>query len=359
MDHKTKEKRTCVQCLLTEDTPGIRFDDGGLCNYCSSYRTKLDVLGEEKLKELLLAHRERNKDRKYDCMIGLSGGRDSTYTLHKLVKDYGMRVLCIHYDNPFTSEQARKNMQRASELLNVDIIKWGFKEGEHVRATKKALKVWARRPSSSLIPIVCAHCKNWWPTIFKIARKNGISLIVIGSNPLETASFKRAGFGGARTYHRFANIPRIVIRSLKEILSNPRYLTLSWKLIMSMYLGASHSSPYLKRRYRDIHVIRLFDYIKWDEKEIEETVKAALDWKKSPEVESSWRFDCRLDYVRRKMYSATVGVTELRDLFSKMIREGMMTREEAQSRLSREDHVDPAVVEDVLSQVGMRPEDLP
>jgi len=83
-----------------------------------------------------------------------------------------------------------------------------------------------------------------------------------------------------------------------------------------------------------------------------------LGWRKSPEVESSWRFDCRLDYVRRRMYSATIGVTELRDLFSKMIREGIMTREEAQERLQREDPVPKAVVDEVLKTIDMRIEDL-
>ncbi|MEN6559597.1 MAG: ATPase [Acidobacteriota bacterium] len=353
------EKRTCTRCLLTETTPGISFDADGVCNYCATYESKLNVQGEDKLLELLRTYKEKTKDKKYDCMVGLSGGRDSTYTLYKLVKDYGMRVLCIHYDNPFTSPQAVENMRRASEALGVEVVGWGFPQGEHVRATKKALRIWARRPSSALIPIVCAHCKNWWPTIFKIARKNDISLIVIGSNPLETASFKKAAFGGSRTYHKLTNIPRIIGRTAKELAANPRYLTLSWPLILSMYLGASHSSPYLRKRYKDIQVIRLFDYLPWNEREVEDKAKAFLGWERSPEVESSWRFDCRLDYVRRKMYAATVGVTELRDLFSKMIREGMMTREEAAARLEKEDRVDPAVIEDVLRQVDMKSDDLP
>ena len=107
-----------------------------------------------------------------------------------------------------------------------------------------------------------------------------------------------------------------------------------------------------------MNVIRLFDYIKWDESEVESTIKTHLDWKKSPEVASSWRFDCRLDYVRRKLYASTVGVTELRDLFSKMIREGMITREDALERLNVEDHIPLPVIEDVLSKIDMKVSDL-
>lgn len=346
----------CTNCLLTDKTPGISFNTHGLCNYCEGYE-KMQVQGEKKLIDFLNLY--RNKKGKYDCMVGISGGRDSTYTLWKLVNDYKLKVLAIHYDNPFTSEQAKRNMEKTAEILGIDIIKWRFPEGEHLNATKKAMKVWSHNPSSMMIPVVCAHCKNWWPTIFKHARKNDVSLIIIGSNPLETASFKKKGFGGARTYHKLSNLPNVLAKSLKELMANPRYLTsVSWSLILSMYLGASHSSPYLKWRYKDMTVIRLFDYIKWDETEVESTITDHLAWKKSSEVESSWRFDCRLDYVRRQMYASTVGVTELRDLLSKMIREEMITREKALERLNVEDHIQLSVIEDVLSMIEMKVPDL-
>jgi len=354
----TDEKRICQRCVLTEGTPGISFGAAGVCSYCATYESKMNVLGEEALRRLLSSEKERKKSRAYDCAAGISGGRDSTYTLYKLVKDYKMRVLGIHYDNPFTSPQARENMSRAAEILGVKVVDWRFAEGEHLNATRKALRIWARRPSSKLIPILCAHCKNVWPPIFKQARAHDVSLIVIGSNPLETASFKAKGFGGARTYHKLTNLPKIVSGTAREILANPGYLTLSWKLILSMYLGASHSSPYLRKIYRDINVIRLFDYLRWDEGEVERTIERELGWRKSPEVESSWRFDCRLDYVRRQMYAATVGVTELRDLFSKMIREGMLTRAEALSRLEREEPVKRDVADSVLGQLGLKWGDL-
>jgi hypothetical protein len=352
------DDRTCSRCVLTEHTPGISFDEAGVCSYCRTYESKLNVLGEDKLIELLNAQKEKNQGRKFDCMVGVSGGRDSTYTLYKLVRDYGMRVLGIHYDNPFQSEQAVRNMQRASEILKVEILRWSHKEAATLRGTKKALRLWSRRPSAPLIPLVCLSCKAAFPIQLKHARKNGVSLYVIGSNPLETASFKSEEFGGARTYHKLSNIPRIIKKSLGEIAHNPGYLGLSWKLVLLTYLGASHSSPYMRARYGDIKVIRLFDYIKWNEKEVESLIARELDWKKSPEVESSWRFDCRLDYVKRKMYASTVGVTELRDLFSKMTREGLMTREEALERLKREDHVPTSVADDVLRPLDLKLEDL-
>lgn len=268
-------------------------------------------------------------------------------------------MLAVNYANPFTSEQARVNMQNALSILGVDCVNWEFPNSIHQRATAKALKAWSHRPSSIMIPIVCAHCKCIWPTFFRIARDNNIALVVIGSNPLETAGFKQVGFGGARTYHRIANLPRLVARSLKELLLNPYYLTgCSWRTVGKMYLMAGHSAPYLRWKYEDIAVLRLFDYVRWDEQEVMSTITNHLGWRKSSEVASPWRFDCRLDYVRRLMYTATIGVSELRDLFSKMIREGQMTREQARKRLEIEDVVPEDVVEDVLANLGLGVSDL-
>lgn len=351
----TKREKMCTRCLLTENTPGITFDESGVCNFCRTW-TPIKLKSEDELIELLKCSQRKNG--KYDCIVGLSGGRDSTYVLWKLVKDYRMKVLAVTYDNPFASRQAKENIRKSVELLGVDRVVWGFPNDAHRRATKKYLKIWGHHPSSALIPLVCAHCKTWWPSFFQVARKNDISQFIIGSNPLETATFKKAGFGGARTYHRITNIPNILKKSLGELSMNPRYLNTNWGMILRMYLGASHSTPYMRWRYRDVSVIRLFDYMQWNEKEIESKISEHLGWRKSPEVASSWRFDCRLDYVRRLMYASTVGITELRDLFSKMIREKQLTREEALERLKKEDAVSATLVKEILEELDLNLSDL-
>ena len=349
-------KALCTRCILTEGTPGIQFDKNGVCNYCNSY-VKMNPEGEEKLIKILDQYKAQK--RKYDCMVGLSGGRDSTYTMLKMVRDYGMKVLAVNYKNPFTSGQARINIKRTVDLLGVDYVEWEHPNDIHRKATTKTLKVWSHHPSSMLIPLICAHCKITWPGFFKIAKENNIALIVIGSNPLETASFKKAGLGGARTYHKLVNVPNILIKSARELIKNPRYLySCSWSMVFKMYFMASHSSPYLRMRYNDIKVIRLYDYLTWNENSVLERITNELEWEKSTEVESSWRFDCRLDYVRRLIYASTNGVTELRDLFSKMIREGLITREEALERIKKEDITPISLAENVLSDIGLRFEDL-
>ena len=348
--------KICSRCLLTGGTPGIHFDENKVCNYCIEY-LPMKTYGEEKLLRELDRFRDPNKE--CECMICVSGGRDSTYLLWKMVHDYKMNPLVVTYKSPFLSKQAQSNVELAVRKLKVDHLYWEYPQNAHFKTTKKHLKIWLKKPSSIMIPFVCAHCKSWNFQFYEIAREHKIPLIFFGSNPLETASFKKAGFGGARTYGKLSNIPNILSKSFKELYSNPSYLTANWGIIPKMYLGVGHSTAYMRFRNKDITVIRLFDYLKWDEKNVISTITKNIGWKKSPEVESSWRFDCRLDYFRRLMYHSVIGVTELRDLFSKMIREGMLSREEALERLKKEECISKQVINNVLNSFNLRLSDLP
>ena len=82
-------------------SPVVELDAEGICNHCREH-SSFDFKGEELLKELLNSH--RNQESKYDCMVNISGGRDSAYTLLAMVKDYGMSDLAVNYANPFTDE---------------------------------------------------------------------------------------------------------------------------------------------------------------------------------------------------------------------------------------------------------------
>lgn len=349
------ESTRCAKCVLPASTPNIEFDSNGVCNVCARHRP-MQVQGEQPFRDILDQYRDPAK--KYDCMVGISGGRDSTYLLYNLVKKFKLRVLAVHYNNPFNSAQATRNLDSAVEQLGVDCIRWTYKPEFHVKETRKALKIWSKKPSHSMLPMVCAVCKGWWPHFFRIARENDISLVVIGSNPLESASFKEGSFGGARTYHKLSRMPKTLLKGMGELAGNPGYLTCSWPAVTKAFLMASHDSPYVHWKYPDVRVVRLFDYLKWDEQEVMETISRELGWQKDPEHDSPWRFDCRLDHIKKFLYSKTIGVSELEDLFSKMIREGMMTRERALERLVTENAVPLPLVEDILGRMDLKLEDL-
>jgi len=109
---------------------GIEFDSRGVCNYCRDFEKKLKKMEEKdyaNLQELVKSIKEDGKNKPYDCIVGVSGGVDSSYTLVK-AKELGLRPLAVHMDNGWDSELAANNIKNLVENLGVDlythVINW-------------------------------------------------------------------------------------------------------------------------------------------------------------------------------------------------------------------------------------------
>jgi N-acetyl sugar amidotransferase len=116
----------CSRCIYDETTKGIKFDSEGVCNYCrlteqleKEYKTGTDE-GEEKFLEIVDKIKCSGKNKKYDCVLGVSGGTDSSYMLYKAVK-LGLRPLAVHYDNTWNSSIATENIRKVLSKLNIDL----------------------------------------------------------------------------------------------------------------------------------------------------------------------------------------------------------------------------------------------
>ena len=126
---KEKEnKKQCKRCLYDEDTPSISFDAEGICNYCRNQEEleKQFPGGESGRKQLEnIAHKikKEGKNKKYDVIVGVSGGCDSSYLLH-LAKELGLRPLAVHFDNTWNSKIAVENLNKMLEALRVDL--WSY-----------------------------------------------------------------------------------------------------------------------------------------------------------------------------------------------------------------------------------------
>lgn len=121
----THDKVICKRCLLDSTIPDIFFDNEGICNYCHLHDVMeqlnpIGEKGEEILQKTVAIIKEKGKGKKYDCVVGVSGGADSTYTLY-LVKQLGLRPLAVHLDNGWNGEIAVTNIKNATERLNVDL----------------------------------------------------------------------------------------------------------------------------------------------------------------------------------------------------------------------------------------------
>lgn len=116
----------CNRCLLPASLEGITFDSEGICNHCRNYERNFadwDQISERKSKEFReLLDKARSLKRPYDCLVPLSGGKDSTYALYLATKVYHLRTLAVTLDNGYLSSPARENIKNALANCDADHI---------------------------------------------------------------------------------------------------------------------------------------------------------------------------------------------------------------------------------------------
>jgi N-acetyl sugar amidotransferase len=118
--------RICSRCIYDERVAAIEFDEQGVCNYCrqidrlrSDYGTGTEA-GRQQLATLVEKIKRAGRGHKYDCVIGVSGGTDSSYTLY-LAKEWGLRPLAVHYDNTWNTAISTQNIRKVLAALDVDL----------------------------------------------------------------------------------------------------------------------------------------------------------------------------------------------------------------------------------------------
>ena len=116
----------CPRCVLDESVPGFRFEKNGTCNYCrmQDELERAFPLGEEGasiLKRLADEIRREGRGKAYDCVVGISGGRDTSYCLYYVKEIMGLRPLAVHFDNGWDSDIAKTNLARLCDALDVEL----------------------------------------------------------------------------------------------------------------------------------------------------------------------------------------------------------------------------------------------
>jgi N-acetyl sugar amidotransferase len=160
--------------------PEIVFDENGVCNHCHAYDQMVQeyVIGGEAglrmLGEMVGVIRNEGKDKPYDCIIGVSGGVDSTFVAYK-VKELGLRPLAVHLDNGWDSELAVKNIEQTLKLLGIDLYTHVLDWEEF-----KDLQVAFLKASTPDSEIPTDHAI--WALLGNMAEKIGVRYIVSGLN---------------------------------------------------------------------------------------------------------------------------------------------------------------------------------
>jgi N-acetyl sugar amidotransferase len=170
----------CSRCVMSTSDPEITFDQAGRCNHCTAFVSRAPgltyhgVATELELKRIVETVKRRGAKRRYDCVIGVSGGVDSCYAM-VIAKQLGLRCLAVHVDNGWNSDIAVKNIKKLATALSMDytsvVLDWPeFRDLQ--LAFLKASVVEVETPTDMAIPAA----------LHSVAARHGVRFIVAGGN---------------------------------------------------------------------------------------------------------------------------------------------------------------------------------
>lgn len=323
---KIKELKRCTKCLLPQTFPFIHYDNDGVCNYCHNHKPKNLSHNLGDLKKLVEPYIKTNG--KPDVLIPFSGGRDSTFVLHTVVKDLGLNAIAYTYDWGMVTDLARRNVARICGELGVENIIVAANIHWKRENIRKNIVAWLKNPKLGMIPLFMAGDKFFFYYAHKIKKQLGIDLEVWGTNNLENTNFK-TGFAGLEPQFDKERIYSISLKNQlklfgfvgKNLIQSPGYINQS--LLDSL---GSFASRYITPKADYYH---MFDYIHWNEKHIEDTIINNYNWEKAVDTESTWRIGDGTASFYNYIYTLVSGFSENDTFRSNQIREGMISRDEA------------------------------
>jgi len=324
--------RRCTKCILPETMPFIRFDESGVCNYCRDYK---GITLRDKNTLDAIVEKYRSKSDSPDCIVGLSGGRDSTYGLHYIKTVLKMNPVAYTYDWGMVTDLARRNISRICGKLGIEHILISADIAAKRRYIRKNVTAWLNKPDLGVIPLFMAGDKQYFYYANKIKRQAGAKLIFLCENMLERTDFKTGFCGIAPENIDEDHVYTLLLNSkvklfgyyVKQYLLNRSYLNSS----VLDTLWAYFCYYLMPRDY-----INLFRYINWDEKEIVLTLTEKYDWESAKDTNSTWRIGDGTASFYNYIYYTIAGLTENDTFRSNQIREGIITREDALELVKKE-----------------------
>jgi len=326
--------RICVKCVMDTTTQNINFDTKGVCNFCNLYETirssSWSVAKRESIRCDMIARMKQNgKGRDYDCLLGVSGGVDSSYMACQL-KEWGLRVLAVHFDNGWNTELAVKNIELVCSKLGFDlhthVVNW---------VEFRDLQLAFLRAGVANVEAPTDH--GVFGTIFSAARKYRIRDIVTAVNFATEHTTTSGDYGWAYTDLR--QLKDIHQRFSRSGLSTYPTLSYAKRLFLSNFVGLQIHQP-----------LNMLNYDK--PKAIEYLIKE-IGWKPYPGKHGEsiiTRF--HQSYILPKKFYKDKRTIH----FSDMIRSGLSTRENAMADLSQPPYDELQIKQDkvfVVKKLGI------
>jgi N-acetyl sugar amidotransferase len=311
--------QVCTRCIYDERVNGIEFDDAGVCNYCH----QVDQLkkefgtasrdGENKLDQIIEEIKATGRGKPYDCVIGVSGGTDSSYMVY-LAKEWGLRPLAVHYDNTWNSAIATENIRKVLSALDVDLY-------THVIDNKEADDIFRSFFDAGVAEIEASTDLALAETMYRAAWKYGVRYVLEGHS-FVTEGITPVGrnyFDGKyiRSIHK--QFGRLPMRSYPLM----TFARMMW------WTGAA--------RIRKIRPFWYLDYSK-------ENARAFLEQRFGWSYYGGHHLENRMTAFLHGIYLPQKFSTDMRNnTLAALAREGVMSREDAWAEYNT-----PPVVEDEL-----------
>jgi N-acetyl sugar amidotransferase len=316
----------CIRCCMPETQEGQIFDEFGYCNVCRSSEEKMKIdwgTRRLQLEQILRKAQDEYRDKPYDCIIPISGGKDSVFQLHILVKEYGMRPLAVTFSHNWFSSTGFYNLMNCLERFDVDHIMFTPKRSQVNKLAKKSLSTIGDGVGS--FPL-------------KIAKDFGIKLIVWGESVAESSS--RGTY--AKPLMKFDQDYFLKVSAKVQ----PNKMTSAELPIQELEIYRTpNSAEYAEAQISGIH---LGDYIFWDEERQTEFIKQEYGWKET-HVEGTYKryksAECIMPGVHDFANYLKRGYGRASFHASADVRAGIINREEAFEKLTPLDSVVPKALE--------------
>ena len=332
MTATTTSPRVCTRCIMDETVSGITFDDQGVCNHCHIHDplARLYPLNDEGHQELLSIVEQIKRDgrgRPYDCIVGISGGRDTCYCLY-MTKQLGLRPLAVHFDNGWDSEIAKTNLRNVLEKLDVDLHTVVADWEESRELTNCTIR-------ASLPYIDMTDDVGIVSALYRTAAKEKIRWII------HSHSFRSEGINPLKWNYMDGRLVRQIIR---------RFCRIRLKLFRNVELRHFFWWIFVKR----IRTFTMTNYYNDVGPEIDELLKNDFGWQET----GGWHVDNEIFglacYYSRVKFGIDWRICE----FAAWVRTGVMTREDALQKMTDTPEIESREYVDYgLKKQGISPEE--
>ncbi|MZP29996.1 hypothetical protein GTO91_09795 [Heliobacterium undosum] len=320
----------CASCLLPEGKFEVKLDDRGTCNYCNYYNEHKADIHNYPLYEPLLSQRFEKVRGKYayDIAVGLSGGKDSTYVLYKMVTKYKLKVLAITYDNGFLTDFSLSSIRETVKTLGVDHYYHKPNWKIHQKFYKAAMNKLGD-------PCIACAFGGYFLGI-KLCLENKIPFLVHGRSPFQ---MYRNFFPGSRDIflpmmamnrkeHDFNTIASVMAPIHERMRDWIRQL-FDQEEDAREVLGEFFVAPdqFVDRFTPEF--LAYFLFTSYNEERMKKELCSAINWRRPDNDYLLGHYDCKIHDAAGYLYKSLNGINVLEPDIAVMLRFGSIQRQEA------------------------------